>query len=303
MDALIQTQTSPETHVSRVTVADGVALHCVSTGKGTPVLLLHGFPETHRSWDLQVPALVASGYRALRCDLRGYARSDKPASGYDLPTLARDVERLIDQLGAGPVRVVGHDWGGAIAWQLLETCPEKLLNVTILNCPHPRAMTRALLRNPRQRRRSWYMFFFQLPSLPERWLRAHGGKNLSRLFRAGSPGESRVPEALIEAQARALIGPDGLRGPLAYYRTLFQVNRSALAALRAPLRRSARPVTLIWGEADSCLGIELTFQSDRYAPNLRMQLVPSAGHFAHQERPELVNELLLAALARTEAPA
>src|SRR5687768_10931714 len=133
MVALTRTLPSHEADVSRIPVADGVALHCVSSGSGDPVLLLHGFPETHRSWDLQVPALTAAGYRAVRCDLRGYAASDKPQGGYDLPTLARDVERLIDGLGPRPVRVVGHDWGGAIAWQLLETCPEKLLNVTIVN--------------------------------------------------------------------------------------------------------------------------------------------------------------------------
>lgn len=300
MDDLTQPLTSPETDASRIRVADDVALHCVSSGDGEPVLLLHGFPETHRSWDLQVPALVAAGYRAVRCDLRGYAQSDKPATGYDLPTLARDAERLIDRLGPEPVRVVGHDWGGAIAWQLLETCPEKLKSVTVINCPHPRALAKALLTNARQRRRSWYMFFFQLPALPERWLSARNGRNLALLFRAASPGHRHVPKALIDAEVRALVEPDGLRGPLAYYRTAFQVNRRAARALREPLRRSTRPVSVIWGEADSCLGLELIVGSDRYAPNLRVQLVPGAGHFAHQERPELVNELLLSALARTE---
>jgi pimeloyl-ACP methyl ester carboxylesterase len=302
MDALTHTPTPHETDVSRIRVADGVALHCVSSGRGDPVLLLHGFPETHRSWDLQVPALVAAGYRAVRCDLRGYAASDKPAGGYDLPTLARDAERLIDELGPRPVRVVGHDWGGAIAWQLLESCPEKLLNVTIINCPHPRALAKALLTNGRQRRRSWYMFFFQLPSLPERWLSARDGRNLALLFRAASPGERHTPRWLIDAETRALVQPDGLRGPLAYYRTAFRANANAIRSMREPLRRSTRPVTVIWGEADSCLGLELIVGSDRYAPNLRVQLVPGAGHFVHQERPEVVNELLLAGVARTESP-
>ncbi|HMJ12343.1 MAG TPA: alpha/beta hydrolase [Polyangiaceae bacterium] len=302
MAALKRTPTTSTTDALRIAVSDGVTLHCTSTGSGAPVLLLHGFPETRRSWDLQVPALVAQGYRAITCDLRGYGESDKPKSGYDLTTLARDVERLIDQLGA-PVRVVGHDWGGAIAWQLFETCPEKLFNVTVINCPHPRAMTRALLRNPRQRKRSWYMFFFQLPLLPERWLRARDGRNLSSLFRAGSPGHASVPPALIAEQTRTLLAPDGLRGPLAYYRTAFQLRPSTVRALRAPLRKSTRPVTLIWGEADSCLGMELIDGSERFAPNLRVELVPNAGHFVHQERPDVVNELLLAALTRTEGDA
>src|ERR1700742_426214 len=150
-----------------MSTTQSLPLYRLDVGAGSPVVLLHGFPETHRSWDLQTAALVAAGYRAIAPDLRGYGLSEKPRAGYDLETLATDVERLIDELGTGPVRVVGHDWGGAITWQLLQQCPQKILNATILDCPHPAIMARALLRNRTQRRRSWYMFFFQLPALPE----------------------------------------------------------------------------------------------------------------------------------------
>src|SRR5688572_28251246 len=95
-----------------------IRLHYASAGSGRPVVLLHGFPETHRSWDLQVPALVNASYRTVTPDLRGYGESDRPHSGYDLATLAGDVVELIDSLGSGPVNLVGHDWGGVIAWHL-----------------------------------------------------------------------------------------------------------------------------------------------------------------------------------------
>lgn len=282
-------------------VAPSLPLHRLEAGDGPPVVLLHGFPETHRSWDLQIGPLVSAGYRAIVPDLRGYGLSDKPRRGYDLETLARDVERLIDDLHAGPARVVGHDWGGAITWQLLERCPEKILNATILDCPHPALMARALRSNRRQRQRSWYMFFFQLPGLPELWLTKDGGRNLSELFRRGSPGQERAPREIVEAEAKALLEQGGLHGPLAYYRTAFRRNFRALISGRAERpRRIERPVTLIWGEQDSCLGLELIDGTEGFAPHLVVHRVPNAGHFVHQEEPARVNELLLRALERTD---
>ena len=275
-----------------------IRIHYASAGSGKPVILLHGFPETHRSWDLQVPALVAASYRAVTPDLRGYGETDRPRSGYDLETLAGDIIELIDALGGGPVHLVGHDWGGAIAWHLATHHAKKLDRVIILDCPHPALMARALRTNPVQRRRSWYMFFFQLPLLPELWLKKNDGENLMRMFRAGSPGEHAAPRDLIDAERRALLAPGRLRPALAYYRTAFRAGFPEL--LRGPRATPLRPielkVTLIWGEADSCLGLELIAGSERYAPLLNVHRVAGAGHFVHQERPELVNRLLIDAL-------
>jgi pimeloyl-ACP methyl ester carboxylesterase len=275
-----------------------IRLHYASAGSGKPVVLLHGFPETHRSWDLQVPALVDASYRAVTPDLRGYGESDRPRSGYDLATLAADVVSLIDELGSGPVNLVGHDWGGAIAWHLATHHAEKLERVVILDCPHPALMARALRKNRTQRRRSWYMFFFQLPLLPELWLKKNDGENLARMFRAGSPGEHAAPPSLIEAEKRALLAPGRLQPALAYYRTAFRAGLPELVRgpARARLRPIEVPVTLIWGEADSCLGLELIDGSERYAPLLNVHRVPNAGHFVHQERPDVVTPLLIDAL-------
>ena len=275
-----------------------IRLHYVSAGSGRPVVLLHGFPETHRSWDLQVPALVNASFRAITPDLRGYGESDRPRSGYDLSTLAGDVVELIDALGGGPVNLVGHDWGGAIAWHMAMHHASKLERVIILDCPHPALMARALRKNRVQRRRSWYMFFFQLPVLPELWLKKNDGENLARMFRAGSPGEHAAPRELIEAEKRALLEPGRLGPALAYYRTAFRAGLPEL--VRGPVKRALRPielpVTLIWGESDSCLGLELIDGTERFAPLLNVHRVANAGHFVHQERPEVVNSLLIDAL-------
>src|SRR5918994_7807608 len=148
--------------------------------------------------------MPAAGRRVITPDLRGYGASELPRRGYDLDTLAGDVVALIDTLGVRSVDLVGHDWGGAIAWHLASHHAHRLDRVVVLDCPHPALMARALQRNPVQRRRSWYMFFFQLPVLPERWLARDDGRNLVRMFRAGSPGEHAVPKQLIEVQKRAL---------------------------------------------------------------------------------------------------
>ncbi len=278
---------------------NGIRIHSVVHGEGPTVLLLHGFPETHRSWDLSVPALARAGYRTVTPDLRGYGLSDRPRSGYDLDTLSDDVAGLVDALGGDPVALVGHDWGGAIAWHTASRYAERLRELIVIDCPHPALMARAMRSNPRQRWRSWYMFFFQLPALPELWLAANGGRNLSRMFRARSPGAAAVPRELLEEQTRQLLGRDGLRGPLAYYRTMFRSSFVPMLTGRvddgyAPIKL---PVTVIWGEDDSCLGTELIDGTERFAPALTVHRVPGAGHFVHQERPDVVNALLLEALA------
>ncbi len=276
-------------------LANGIHLFYADSGSGSgaPVVLLHGFPETHRSWDLQVPALRDAGFRAVTPDLRGYGRSEHPPSGYDLDTLAADVVSLVDHLGAGRVSLVGHDWGGAIAWHVATRYPDKLDRVVVLDCPHPALMARALRTNGRQRRRSWYMFFFQLPRAPEHWLAKNRGANISRMFRQ-RPG----PPGIVDAETRALIGPDALRGPLAYYRTMFRDNLGTLLGgnLDGDYTSIDPPVTLIWGESDSCLGTELIDGTERFAPRLAVHRIADAGHFVHQERPDAVNRILIDAL-------
>src|SRR5438128_2134073 len=152
---------------SRVTV-NGVGLHLVEAGQGPPVVLLHGFPEFWYSWRRQIPALAESGFRVVAPDQRGYGQSGKPRGwrAYRIENLAQDVADLIAHLGEERAHVVGHDWGGGTAWATAMLHAERVASLAILNVPHPERMLRAL-RTPRQLAKSWYIFFFQIPWLPE----------------------------------------------------------------------------------------------------------------------------------------
>jgi pimeloyl-ACP methyl ester carboxylesterase len=193
---------------------NGVQLHVVQCGPaaGPLVVLLHGFPEFWYGWRHQIAALAAAGFRVWVPDQRGYNLSDKPrpVRGYVVDELARDVVGLIDAAGHATAAVVGHDWGAAVAWHLAAQHPARVRRVAVLNVPHPQVMGPALLRKPGQLLRSWYVFFFQLPWLPEAvvglrgwWLARQSLRRTSRpgTFSAGRPGV--VPGGVVAAPGHA----------------------------------------------------------------------------------------------------
>ena len=162
---------------------DEVRLHLVEAGEGPLVVLLHGFPEFWYSWRFQIPVLVRAGFRVVAPDMRGYNLSDKPPGvrPYRVERLAADVAQLVERLGESRAAVVGHDWGGLVAWWFAMRHPDRLSRLSILNCPHPEHQL-AMMRSRAQLRRSSYMLFFQLPLLPERSLLADGGARLRVLL-------------------------------------------------------------------------------------------------------------------------
>ena len=166
---------------------NGIRLHVVQAGpqSGTPVVLLHGFPEFWYGWRLQIPALVEAGCRVIIPDQRGYNLSDKPegVKTFSMDELVKDVIGLIDALGYEKVNLVGHDWGAAVAWVVANQHPERLHRLGILNVPHPEVMKRFLKRDLEQLRRSWYILFFQLPWLPEALMRAQDWSAMVRALR------------------------------------------------------------------------------------------------------------------------
>ncbi|HEY8490428.1 MAG TPA: alpha/beta hydrolase [Dehalococcoidia bacterium] len=268
--------------------ANGIRVHYVSQGQGPLVLLLHGFPELWYSWRHQLPALAAAGFRAVAPDLRGYGGTDAPRRGYDVRTLAADVRDLVRALGyRRAAAVVGHDWGGGVAWALAAFHPEALERLVILNAPHPGAFARGLWR-PDQLRRSWYMFFFQIPVLPERLLARRDYRLLERAFR-GARGPVLGPEDL--EVYKTAFRRRGLTGPLNYYRALFRPG--ALAVRRRLERRLEVPTLVIWGEQDFALGKRLTEGLDRWVADVRVRYVPTAGHWVQQEEPEVVTRAIL----------
>jgi epoxide hydrolase 4 len=270
----------------------GLRMHYVTAGDGEPVLFLHGFPESWYSWRHQLEHF-AGRFRCVAPDLRGYGDTEN-AGPYDTTTLQRDVLGLIDRLGGGPVHVVAHDWGGAIAWLLAIDHPEAVKSLAVLNIPHPKRMQEGI-RRPRQLARSWYIFFFQLPWLPEKFLAANGYRGLARtIIRSCAPGTfTRDDIKHMLASWRA----SGLGGGVNWYRAVLRKPRR----LPDPVPVIEVPVTLIWGENDSALGVELTHGTDRYASDLEVHYLPGVSHWVQQEAPERVNELLERHFARAGA--
>ncbi|MFN7972241.1 MAG: alpha/beta hydrolase [Acidobacteriota bacterium] len=289
------TSTSPPASVAlgsrreeMVPVEPDVRLHVVIEGSGPPVVLLHGFPELWYSWRHQMPALASAGFTAIAPDLRGYNTSDKPrgVARYKAERLAEDVAALCRALGHERAVIVGHDWGGAVAWTLAMTHPTLVERLVVMNCPHPAIMARRVLR-PAQLRRSWYMFFFQIPFLPERWVCSRDF--IRRALRGTSANPAAFGDDDLARFYEAIAVPGAARAAIDYYRAAFR---------RLPLRPTtiACPVLLVWGDRDRFLGQELIQGTERLAPMLRVHHVPDASHWVQQDRPEEVNRVLLAFL-------
>lgn len=285
---------------SFVTVGD-LKLHCLQAGPldGPLVLLLHGFPEYSYSWRHQIPALAAAGMRVVAPDLRGYNLSDKPAGvrSYGVDRLAGDVAALVASCGREQAAVVGHDWGGAVAWRTAMLHPARVSRLVVLDCPHPTLMARALLRDPGQLRRSGYMFFFQLPWLPERLL----ASGLLRHWLRRWATRDCFSELDLDRYVAAARQPGAMTAAISYYRAAF---REWPRALREPPPPVGAPTLVLWGGADKILKRELNDHLDSLvAAPLRIAIIPGAGHFLQQEAPAEVNRLLLEFLGAAAPPA
>jgi pimeloyl-ACP methyl ester carboxylesterase len=268
-----------------------VRLHVVEAGPedGELVVLLHGFPEFWWSWRFQIPKLAAAGFRVAAPDMRGYNLSDKPygVEAYRVEHLVRDVAGLVKALGRERAHIVGHDWGGAVAWDFAQRHPELTKTLTVMNCPHPRELLKGL-RRPLQIKKSWYMFFFQLPGLPERALMKDDASFLRRAFK-GHPKQD--VDRYVEAAKRAR----SMNGPINYYRAAMR----GLARGAAPQYRPiVAPVLVLWGEADAFLGVEMARPDPRWVPELRVELVPGASHWVQMDAPDTVNRAMIEHLRR-----
>jgi pimeloyl-ACP methyl ester carboxylesterase len=298
----------------RMVETNGIRLHCAVDGEGPLVLLLHGFPEFWYSWRHQMAAL-APRFRVVAPDLRGYNLSDKPAGveAYALPELVADVLGLVHAFGEREAVVVGHDWGGAIAWAFAMQHPHALRRLVVMNCPHLAIFQQHLRENPRQLARSWYMFFFQIPWLPETLLGLRGAWPVAAAVRSSMVRRDALSEADVGAFREAARRPGALTSAINYYRAAFR-DPGAAAAWPAWLRRfvygdrplpGARmrledwpkitvPTLLVWGEQDVALGKELTLGMEPLmAAPLTVKYIPLAGHWVQQEVPEVVNAYLL----------
>jgi len=283
--------------------AGGTRFHVAELGDGPLVLLVHGFPEFWWSWHRQLESLAAAGYRAAAVDLRGYGGSDKPPRGYDLVTLAGDVAGLVRSLGEANATVVGHDWGGLLAWTMGVYYPKVVQRMVAVSAAHPLRLGHSLLTDVRGQ--GWaarHALGFQLPMAPEKRLVKNDAALVGELLRDWSgPGWPDASTARLYRSAfqipgvahcaleyhrwtiRSLLRPDGIR---------------YAGRMRAPIRM---PVLHLHGALDRCVLPRSAQGSGRYveAP-YRWKLIEGAGHFPHEERPESFDEELLGWLADPE---
>jgi pimeloyl-ACP methyl ester carboxylesterase len=261
----------------------GIRLHVSSTGQGPAVLLLHGFPDTHRVWRKQIPVLAAAGYRVLAPDLRGYGRSDAPrgVARYQLAQLRGDVLGVLDRLHIDKVSLVGHDWGGLIGWQLAALAPQRVSCLVSLSTGHPSAIACA---GTLQRLRMSYILGFVLPGIAEHTLRA-GDWFLMRQF-TSEPGQA-------EYWKRDLSAPGRLTAALNYYRA------NVGLALPEPYPRVRVPVMGVWSDRDPALGERQMRDSAAYVDGaFRFERIHGADHWLQLTAHEQVNRLLLDFLGR-----
>jgi pimeloyl-ACP methyl ester carboxylesterase len=283
--------------------ANGLRFHVAACGEGDRLALcLHGFPESWYSWRFQLPLLARLGYRAWAPDLRGYGESDRPPhmQDYAIERLIEDVAGLIDASGARTTVLVAHDWGALVAWYFALRNTRPLQGLVILNVPHPACAEREL-RRPAQLRRSWYMFFFQIPWLPERLLGLWGAFAIGEAFRRSAVDKSRFPDAVLRVYRAAAARPGALCAMLNYYRALLRgggANRQR--ALGYP--RIETRTLMIWGEEDVALTKATTFGTEKHVRDLTLRYLPGVSHWVQQEAPESVNAMLEAWLTHQPVP-
>ncbi|HLM03972.1 MAG TPA: alpha/beta hydrolase [Blastococcus sp.] len=286
----------PWTH--RDISANGIVLHAAEAGRGPLVLLLHGFPQFWWTWRAQLTAVAEAGFHVVAPDLRGYGASDKPPRGYDLPTLSSDVAALVRALGEQEAVVVGHDWGGLLAWTTAALHPRTVRRLVVLSMAHPRRL-RAGMAHARQRRASAYALRFQVPRLPERMLTRADDDPVADLMQRWAGPEwartadfaeavgryrsaTRIPQAAYSAMeyhrwaARSQLRPDGLR----YARRM-----------AAPI---SAPTLQLHGALDTCVLPATARGSGRYvAGPYEWRELPGLGHFPQEEAPDLVSQAVI----------
>ena len=274
--------------------ANGIRFHVVTAGEGPLVVLLHGFPQFWYAWRHQIPAL-ATRFRVAVPDLRGYGQTDKPprVMDYAIATLSKDVAELVHALGEKKAHVVAHDWGGGVAWDLVSRHPDVVDRLAILNCPHPVLFGKQLRSNFRQLRRSWYMFFFQIPWLPEAMFGYDTRRTAENVFRGMAKRKEAFTDEDLDRFAEALAIPGALTGMVNYYRAMFRSVGELRRQEKSPTK-IASPTLLIWAEDDVALGKELTYGMEPlFTGGFRVHYVPNCSHWVNEEQPELVNRLLL----------
>jgi pimeloyl-ACP methyl ester carboxylesterase len=277
--------------ISRRIEANGQSFMVDECGDGDSVaLLLHGFPESRFSWRHQLPLLADRGWRAIAPDLRGYGETSRPSakSDYAIDHLVEDVAGLFLAVGAKRRLLIGHDWGAAIAWAFALDGRLPLDGLVIMNVPHPAVLARVLRDTWGQRLRSWYIAFFQLPWLPEAMMTANGARAVGRAFTGMAVDKSRFPPEVTRVYRQGALIPGAMTAMINYYRA----NTGLLSRWGDTPPTIETPTLMIWGEADTALGLENTKGYEALVRDLTLHTLPGVSHWVQQEAPEAVNERL-----------
>ena len=275
----------------REVAANGLIFEVAEAGAGDHLALcLHGFPELNFSWRYQMPLLAERGYRVWAPNQRGYGASSRPArvEDYTADKIAADAAALFDASGAKKLTLIAHDWGGAIAWLFAINRLRPIERLVVMNLPHPYCFAREL-KTWRQRRRSWYMAFFQLPWLPERMLLANDAAAIRRSFRGMAVDKARFPDEALDVYAAAAQRPGAMTAMINWYRAAAR-HREGLKLSNGG--RVDVPTLIVWGEADTALGVETLDGTERYVSDLTIRRLPGVSHWVQQEAPEAVNAIL-----------
>jgi pimeloyl-ACP methyl ester carboxylesterase len=276
--------------------ANGLRFTYLETGAGSLVLALHGFPDIPRTFRHQMRALATAGFRVVAPYMRGYFPTASPAdASYESAALVQDVLALIDTLAEAPVTLIGHDWGAVAAYGAAVLTPSKVSKLVTIAVPYGDTLRTAFLTNPTQQRRSWYIFFFQMP-FAETAVAHNDFEFLERLWQDWSPGW-QYPDEEMEAVKATFRKPGVLQAALNYYRHSFNPARHhpTLASIRERLGDPISVPTLyIHGASDGGVGVETTTGMEAaIAGRFQKKVILDGGHFVHQERPDEVNEVIL----------
>ncbi|TSB45438.1 alpha/beta fold hydrolase [Alkalicoccobacillus porphyridii] len=271
---------------------NGMTLHAVTAGprNGPLVVLLHGFPEFWYGWRHQIKPLAEAGYRVLVPDQRGFNKSQKPEGiePYTLDTLRDDVIGLIKLYNRKKAHIIGHDWGGAVAWHLASTRPEYVETLIAINIPHPAIMPKAMLTLPLQWLRSSYMAFFQLPEWPEKLLSADGFDGMAKGIKLSASTNQAFTQEDLDKYKEAWAKPGAMTAMLNWYRAI----RAGLPEGFAQPERIQVPTQIIWGVNDPFLSKKLAKKSIEHCENGKLTFVGEATHWVNHEQPMIVNQLI-----------
>ena len=265
--------------------ANGIQFHYVTEGEGPLMLLLHGFPEYWYSWRHQISEF-AKNYKVVALDMRGYGQTDRPLGkeNYTIEVLVNDVKEVINALGYKKCVLVGHDWGAIVAWYTAMHAESFVDKLIVMNVPHPQCYMENL--NLNQVLRSWYIWFFQLPKLPERYVKAKDFKWISDQFGNAVNPSAFSEEDLNNYKENAAI-PGALTAMINYYRNLpaEMLKRDVTPIIHAP-------TLMLWGENDVYTSKDTTQGTDKYVKNLELKFLPNCSHWTQQDCPKEVNQLM-----------